>query len=105
MAGYIKVYLNLSVMFFYVKRWLKMDIQVLTRFFLWCSLINGGFFLLASLIIMLRPDFIFNIHSRIFKISREQFNMAVYGFLGLMKVVFLVFNLTPYIALLIIQSN
>jgi hypothetical protein len=82
-----------------------MDIQVLTRFFLWCSLINGGLFLLGSLFVMLRPDFIFNIHSRIFKISRDQFNIAVYGFLGLMKVFFLIFNLTPYVALLIIQSN
>jgi hypothetical protein len=34
--------------------------------------------------------------------SREAFDVAIYGFLGLFKIVFIFFNLVPYLALLIV---
>jgi hypothetical protein len=33
---------------------------------------------------------------------RETFNVVIYSFLGLFKIVFLVFNVVPWVALLII---
>lgn len=35
---------------------------------------------------------------------RETFNAIIYAFIGLVKVVILVFNLVPYVALLIIRG-
>ena len=35
-------------------------------------------------------------------LSRETFDVVIYSFLGLFKIVFLVFNVVPYVALLIV---
>jgi hypothetical protein len=40
--------------------------------------------------------------SKWFLISRETYNLVIYSFLGLFKIVFLVFNLVPYVVLLIL---
>jgi hypothetical protein len=40
--------------------------------------------------------------NRWFPIPREIYNVVIYSFLGLFKIAFLVFNVVPYIALLII---
>jgi len=79
-----------------------MDVQTLTRFFMWCSIINGGLFALSAAICMAAPGFVYRVHSKWFHISRETFNVAIYSFLGLFKVFFLVLNLVPFVALLIV---
>jgi len=79
-----------------------MDIQALTRFFMWCTIINGGLLALWSAMCIFAPDFVYRTQSKWFPISRETFNVIIYSFLGLFKIVFLVFNLVPYVALLIV---
>lgn len=79
-----------------------MDISTLTSFFMWCTIINGGLMIYSSLIIMLAPDWIYRMQSKWFPLPRETFNAIIYSYLGLFKVLFLLFNVTPYIALLII---
>jgi len=80
-----------------------MDIQTLTTFFMWCTIINGGIFVLWTVFSMLAPDFIYRTQSKWLPIPRETFNVVIYSFLGLVKVVFVFFNLTPYVALLIMR--
>ena len=53
---------------------------------------------------MCASDWMYGIHSRLFSVSRETFNTAVYGFLGFYKVHIMVFNVTPYIVLLIVGN-
>jgi hypothetical protein len=48
------------------------------------------------------PDLVYLTQSKWFPIPRETFNVVVYSFIGLFKIVFIVFNVVPYIALLII---
>ncbi|MFC1868301.1 DUF6868 family protein [Thermodesulfobacteriota bacterium] len=79
-----------------------MDIQTLTTFFMWCTIINAGILILWTVFSMFAPDFVYRTQSRWFPIPRETFNMVIYSFIGLFKVVFLVFNLVPYVALLIV---
>ncbi|MET0012097.1 MAG: DUF6868 family protein [Sedimenticola sp.] len=79
-----------------------MDVQTLTSFFMWCTIIDGGLLLFWSLALMVTPDLVYRTQSRWFPIPRETFNVVIYGFLGLFKVFFLVFNLVPYLALLIV---
>lgn len=50
----------------------------------------------------LRGDGIYRIQSRWFPLSREAFKATLYGFLGLYKALVLVFNLVPFVALLIV---
>jgi hypothetical protein len=47
-------------------------------------------------------DLVYRIHSKWFAISRETFNAITYSYLALFKIAFLVFNLIPWIALMII---
>ena len=79
-----------------------MDIQTLTTFFMWCTIINGGVFLWTAVFSVLAPDFSYRMQSKWFPIPRETFNVLSYSYIGLFKIVFLVFNVVPYVTLLII---
>jgi hypothetical protein len=79
-----------------------MDIQTLTRFFLWCTIMNGALLLLWTTMCILIPDLVYRIQSKWFHIPRETYNVVIYSFLGLFKIVFLVFSAIPYVALLIV---
>ncbi|MGB2402811.1 MAG: DUF6868 family protein [Akkermansiaceae bacterium] len=78
-----------------------MNIQTLTTFFMWCTIINAGILIYSSLFLCFAPDFVYRIQSRWFSISRETFNIIAYSYLGIFKVLFFAFNLVPYLALLI----
>ncbi|MBN2141588.1 MAG: hypothetical protein PHV85_06980 [Desulfovibrionaceae bacterium] len=79
-----------------------MDIQALTRFFMWCSILNGGLLLLWAAICLWAPDLIYRTHGKWFSIPRETFDLVIYSFLGAFKILFIIFNLAPFLALLII---
>jgi hypothetical protein len=79
-----------------------MDVQALKTFFMWCTVINGGIFLLWTVFFVFAPDFLYRRQSKWFPISRETYNVVMYCFTGLFKIVFLVFNVVPYLALLIV---
>jgi hypothetical protein len=80
-----------------------MDITILTSFFGWCSLLNGLLLVLWTVIFMAAPDLVYRIQSRWFPIPQETFNVVFYLFIGVFKLLFLFFNLVPYVVLLIIQ--
>ena len=79
-----------------------MDIDTIKTFFMWCTIINGAVFIYWALILMMAQDFVYRFHSKLFNISRENFSVVAYSFLGLAKVIFLFFSLTPFIALVIV---
>ncbi len=79
-----------------------MNIQTLTTFFMWCTILNVALLLFSSLMCICVGDWAYRIHSKWFPISKETFNVAIYSFLGLYKILIIVFNLIPYIALLIV---
>jgi hypothetical protein len=80
-----------------------MNIAILKEFLLWCMLINIGLMVMSFLLIMLCKDWAYSIHSKIFKISKEQFHLCCYCFLGLYKVLIFVFNVVPLLALVVIS--
>ncbi len=82
-----------------------MDIQTLITFFTWCTILNLTVFLFWTAIFMFIPESTYRTQSKWFPISRENYNLVYYSFLGLFKIVFLVFNVTPLLTLLIINGN
>lgn len=80
-----------------------MDVQSLTRFFMWCTIINGALLLFWTSAAIMAPDRVYRIQSKWFPLPRETFTVVFYSFLGVFKIVFIVFNLVPYIALLIVR--
>jgi len=79
-----------------------MDIQTLTTFFMWLTIINVALFAWAALWLMLVPDLTYRIQTKFFPIQREKFNVTIYALLGVFKLFILVFNVAPYMALLIV---
>jgi hypothetical protein len=82
-----------------------MDIQKLTKFFMWCSIINGALLVLSMMGIILGPDFGLSLQSKLFRIPSETLNLVLYLYLGLLKIAWLVFNVTPYLALRVVGKN
>jgi len=79
-----------------------MDLQTLTTFFMWCTIINGGLLILWTAFCGLAPSLVYRTQRAFLPIPRETYNVVIYSFLGLFKIVFLVFNVVPYVALVII---
>ncbi|MGD8786236.1 MAG: hypothetical protein PVJ60_02335 [Phycisphaerales bacterium] len=79
-----------------------MGIESIKAFFMWCTILNLVLLVFSSLILMFAKDWAYRMHSKFFPISREAFNVAIYSFLGLYKIFVFVFNVIPYIALVII---
>ncbi len=79
-----------------------MSIQMLTRFLMWCTLLNMGLLIVLFLVLAFAGDFVYKMHGRWFPLTRETFNAVIYSFLGGYKIIILAFNLIPWIALTIV---
>lgn len=80
-----------------------MDLQTLTDFFMWCSIINGGILLLWTFCCIVTPELLYRTQVKWFPIPRETFTVVMYCFIGLFKFGFLFLSVVPFIALLIIK--
>jgi hypothetical protein len=78
-----------------------MDIQTLTTFFMWCTIINGGLLIIMAVLSILLPDFLYHTQTKWFPMPREKFFPVFYMVIGIFKIFFLVFNAVPYVSLLI----
>ena len=58
--------------------------------------------ILWTLLGMFTPNLVYRSQSLFFPIPRETFDVVMYSFLGLFKIFFLVFNVVPFIALIIV---
>ena len=76
-----------------------MNLETLTLFFYWCTLINFCLLFITGLMLMLARDFVCGLHCKIFNLSKEQICLANYQFMAVFKIFFFIFNLVPYIAL------
>lgn len=82
-----------------------MTYQTIIRFFMWNTIINGGILIFWTLVFMLSADFIYEIHSNMFFITRNDFNTLIYALVGLFKILFIILNVTPFITLLLIKQR
>ena len=79
-----------------------MTLNTLMAFFMWCSIINGTVLLLWIVSCIAVPDLVYRTQRKWFPLHRETFNVVIYAFIGFYKILFLIFNVVPYVALLII---
>ncbi|MGW8180046.1 MAG: DUF6868 family protein [bacterium] len=80
-----------------------MEIQTLERFFMWCTILDGVLLVLWSIAFLVAPDLVYRTQSKWVSIPRETFDLVMYSFLGLFKVLFLVFNAVPFLVLSILM--
>ena len=79
-------------------------ISSLTAFFGWCIVLNGSILVLWAGVLFLIPDLAYRTQKSFVSISKEDFGRIFYFLIGLYKVLFIVFNVAPYIALKILQK-
>lgn len=63
-----------------------------------CSLINIMLMTISFFILSMMRDWVYRMHSKFFPVTESQFNIAIYSFMGLYKVLVIVFNIVPWIA-------
>jgi hypothetical protein len=82
-----------------------MNIETVRRVLLWCTIINYGILLVWFFVFMLAHAWLYQFHSRWFRLSVEQFDMLHYAGMSIFKIGIILLNLVPYIALRICQRN
>ena len=78
-----------------------MDVQLLRSFFMWCTIINGALLALWTIVFMAMPGLVYRTQVAFFPIPRKTFDVVFYSFLAVFKILVLVFNVVPWLALLI----
>ncbi|RUO44273.1 hypothetical protein CWE15_03640 [Aliidiomarina taiwanensis] len=68
----------------------------------WCSLINIAILLLAFLMVTTLRETVMGIHSKLTGVSKEHLPVLYFQYLGQYKLLIVVFNLVPYLALKLI---
>jgi hypothetical protein len=76
--------------------------EILIGFLAWCAVVNYLILIAWFLAFMFAREWIYDIHRKWFPISPERFNAVNYAGMAVYKILVLVFNLVPYIALRII---
>ena len=78
-----------------------MNIELIREFFGWMTLVNLGLFTWTAIMSAFCRGFIHRVHGKMFGLSEETTNKALYYFLAFYKIVFITFNLVPWLALVI----
>ncbi len=79
-----------------------MTIEMLRNWLGVCGLINIAMLMLWFVMMILAHDWIYKMHTKWFKMSVERFDAIHYGGMGLFKLCIFVFNIVPWLALLIV---
>lgn len=79
------------------------NLEQITEFFRLMTIINAVGLIIASVALMIFKDMMGHLHARLFGLSEEQVHLVGYQFLGFYKVMLIVFNLAPFLALFIIS--
>lgn len=80
-----------------------MTLDVLSSVLGWCLVINVGLLIWWSLLILLAHDFVYRLHTKWFKMGREQFDVIHYSGIAFYKILIIVFNAVPYFAIAIVK--
>lgn len=80
-----------------------MSIEALTTFLGWSFLINTFILLLTTAAVVPLREKVVKIHSRMFGVSEDDLTKAYFHYLANYKLLILVLNLEPYLALKIMS--
>ncbi|MBI4860210.1 MAG: hypothetical protein HY815_08100 [Candidatus Riflebacteria bacterium] len=76
-----------------------MTAQVMRDVLFWCSIVNLGILLVWFFAFTLAHDWLYRLHRLWFTISKENFDVLIYLLIGMFKILWLMFNVVPYLAL------
>ena len=76
-----------------------MQIETLREFFGWCLVLNGGLFILTAVNLLLLKGWASRLHAKMFGVEEGAVSRIYFQVLAFYKIVLIVFNLVPYVAL------
>ena len=79
-----------------------MDLDTWTRFLGLCTLINGALLAFWALLLKLAPDLLYRTQKSWVDLPRQTVLTMLYGFLAVYKIFFMMLNLVPLVAMLIL---
>jgi hypothetical protein len=82
---------------------MKMSATELANFLGWCTLLNFGLLIFSSLALVIALKPISQLHARLFDLDRAELSMAYFRYLANYKILIIVLNLVPYLALRIMS--
>lgn len=78
-----------------------MDLTDLKSLLGWCLVINYGVLIAWFFVVVTARDWVFNLHARLFGIDRNVAQAEHFKLFGQFKLLVMVLNLAPWLALLI----
>jgi hypothetical protein len=79
-----------------------MTLETIRAFLGWCALINYAVLVIWFLVFLFAHDWMRKLHTRWFRLPAAHFDAIHYAGMGLYKLGIFLFNLVPYVALLIV---
>ena len=79
-----------------------MYVEMVSDFLFWCAVANYAILLIWFAGFTLAHDEIYRLHSKWFRLTREQFDALNYALMGFFKIGILLLNVAPCIALRIL---
>ena len=79
-----------------------MTLGVIRSVLAWCTLIDLGLLMLWFLFFIMAHDWMYRFHSKWYNISVDKFDTIHYAGIAFFKILVLMFNLVPYLALRIV---
>jgi Zn-dependent protease len=79
------------------------DHATLTALLGWCTVINLGFLMLVAIGLMSMRSWLMRLHSKMFNVREDELPRYYFQYLANYKLLVIVFNLVPYIALKIVS--
>lgn len=77
-----------------------MTLETLTSFFAWSTAISLVIYGITAVMSIFARDIIYALHKTWFDMSRQVFDIVIYSYLGIFKILLIVFIFVPYLALL-----
>ena len=79
------------------------DIEQITAFFGWCSVINIGLLIFTTILLIVLKDFISSVHCRLMGLDltkdKDKLQGLYMNYLAYYKIAIIMLNITPYFAL------
>lgn len=76
-----------------------MDLDALTAFLGWCSILNIGVMIASTVVITAFKQPIMKLHSKMFGVNQNDLPMLYFTYLGNYKIAIYILNFVPYITL------
>ncbi|MEC5125677.1 hypothetical protein VSU19_02870 [Verrucomicrobiales bacterium BCK34] len=80
-------------------------IPVLTSFLGWCLVLNIGLLMFSTIMIMLCKTWITKLHAKLLNMNEDALSIEYFRYLANYKVLVIVFNLAPWVALKLMSAE